>query len=180
VATSLVPACGEFDRGTPGAIQSQLEKGGSPRTSHRSDPVAARPVVHQFVPSGNSDASGSRRDLNYSVSYYHDELAVIDTSAPDSDQVISIPDSQLYKGHKIGLPVDSLEVVIDEYFPNSALFQLGSVAAPEFSVSADRPHGGVGSAKTDIQRERTQHANCGCIGLARWKSRWLLRRNDRD
>jgi len=27
---------------------------------------------------------------NYSVSYYHDELAVIDTSTPDSDQVISI------------------------------------------------------------------------------------------
>src|SRR5246127_2721396 len=30
---------------------------------------------------------------NYSVSYYHDGLALIDTSAPDSDQVISIPDS---------------------------------------------------------------------------------------
>src|SRR6266436_1262570 len=59
---------------------------------------------------------------NYSLSYYHDELAVIDTSAPDFDQVISIPDSQLYKGHKIGLPADSLEVGIDEYFPNSALF----------------------------------------------------------
>src|ERR1700730_17326024 len=44
---------------------------------------------------------------NYSLSYYHDELAVIDTSAPDFDQVISIPDSQLYKGHKIGLPADS-------------------------------------------------------------------------
>jgi cytochrome c biogenesis factor len=37
---------------------------------------------------------------NYSVSYYHDELAVIDTSASDSDQVISVPDSQLYKGHR--------------------------------------------------------------------------------
>ena len=54
---------------------------------------------------------------SYSLSYYHDELALIDRSAPDSDQVISIPDSQLYKGHKISLPVDSLEVVINEYFP---------------------------------------------------------------
>src|SRR6202035_762100 len=27
-----------------------------------SDPVAARPIVHQSVPSGKSDASGSRRD----------------------------------------------------------------------------------------------------------------------
>src|SRR6201986_4446035 len=60
---------------------------------------------------------------NYSLSYYHDELAVIDTSAPDSDRVISIPDSQLYKGHKIGLPVDSLAVGIDEYFINSALLR---------------------------------------------------------
>src|ERR1700759_656715 len=29
---------------------------------------------------------------NYSLSYYHDELALIDTSGSDSDQVISIPD----------------------------------------------------------------------------------------
>src|ERR1700760_3803756 len=46
---------------------------------------------------------------NFSLSFYHNELALIDTSTPDFDQVISIPDSQLYKGHKIGLPVDSLE-----------------------------------------------------------------------
>jgi hypothetical protein len=51
---------------------------------------------------------------NYTLSYYHDEIAVIDTSAPESDQVISIPDSQLYKGRKIVLPVDSLEVGISE------------------------------------------------------------------
>src|SRR6476660_2850996 len=57
----------------------------------------------------------------YTLSYYHNELAMIDTSAPDFDQVSSIPDSQLYKGHKIGLPVDALEVRINEYFPNSAL-----------------------------------------------------------
>src|SRR6201982_775314 len=64
---------------------------------------------------------------NYSVSYYHDELALIDTSAPDFDQVISIPDAQLYKGSKIPLPVDSLEVDIDEYFVNSALLTTGQV-----------------------------------------------------
>src|SRR6201988_4800571 len=34
---------------------------------------------------------------NYSVSYYHDELALIDTNAPDFDKVISISDAQLYK-----------------------------------------------------------------------------------
>jgi hypothetical protein len=57
---------------------------------------------------------------SYSLSYYHDELAVIDTSAHDFDQVISIPDSQLYKGHKIGLPVDSLEMNISSTLPCSA------------------------------------------------------------
>src|SRR6266481_4446476 len=34
---------------------------------------------------------------NYSVSYYDDELALIDTSAAGFDQVISIPATQLYK-----------------------------------------------------------------------------------
>src|ERR1700751_2096500 len=42
---------------------------------------------------------------NYSESLYHDELAVIDTSGAVSDQVISVPDSQLYKGNRISLPV---------------------------------------------------------------------------
>jgi len=51
---------------------------------------------------------------NYSMSYYHDELAVIDISAPEFDRVIAISDSELYQGHRIRLPVDSLEVGIDE------------------------------------------------------------------
>src|SRR5258707_15842242 len=74
---------------------------------------------------------------NYSLSYYHDELALIDTNVPDSDQVISIPDSQLYKDHKIVLPLYSLEVGIDEYFINSALFradQLPSLNYPHLHV----------------------------------------------
>ncbi len=32
---------------------------------------------------------------NYSESLYHDELAIIDTSGSDADQVISVPDSRL-------------------------------------------------------------------------------------
>ena len=90
---------------------------------------------------------------NYSLSYYHDELAVIDTSAPDSDQVISIPDSQLYKGHKIGLPVDSLEVVIKEYFPNSALLRLDQLP------SSNYPHLQIGPMAVLVQQERTYKEN---------------------
>src|SRR6266404_4248847 len=55
-------AFSELDRGAPGAIQIQLEKSGDPRPSRGSDPVAARPIVHRSVPSGKSDAPGSRRN----------------------------------------------------------------------------------------------------------------------
>jgi hypothetical protein len=90
---------------------------------------------------------------NYSLSYYHDELAVIDTSAPDSDQVISIPDSQLSKGHKIGLPVDSLEVGINEYFPNSVLLP------PDQLPSSNYPHLQIGPMAVSVPRERTYKEN---------------------
>ena len=86
---------------------------------------------------------------NYSVSYYHDELAVIDTSSPDFDQVFSIPDSQLYKGHKVRLPVDSLEVDINEYFTNSVL------AAPDRLPSSNDPHLQIGPMAVSVRRERT-------------------------
>src|SRR5260370_20862999 len=49
---------------------------------------------------------------NYSLSYYHDELALIDTSSSDSVQVISIPASQWSNTPRRGLPVDSLKVGI--------------------------------------------------------------------
>src|SRR6266404_3773827 len=55
-------AFSQFDRGTPGTIQIHLEKSGDPRPSRGSDPAAARPIVHQSVPSGKSDPPGSRRD----------------------------------------------------------------------------------------------------------------------
>src|SRR6202008_4597905 len=90
---------------------------------------------------------------NYSVSYYHDELALIDTSAPDFDQVISIPDSQLYKGHKIDLPVDSLEVGIDEYFVNA--LPLAGDQVP----SSNYPHLQIGPMAVSVQTERTYKEN---------------------
>ena len=77
----------------------------------------------------------------------------IDTSASDSDQVTSIPDSQLYKGHKIGLPVDSLEVRIDEYFSNSALVR------PDQLPSSNYPHLQIGPMSASVQREWTYKEN---------------------
>ena len=91
---------------------------------------------------------------NYTLSFYQNELALIDTSAPDFDQVISIPDSQLYKNHKIDLPVDSLSVGIEKYFINSALFPPDKLPFSNYSPT-DRPDGCLGRTRTDVQRERT-------------------------
>src|SRR5260221_146458 len=48
-------AFNEPDRCAPGTIQIHLEKSGDPRPSHGSDPAAARPIVHESIPSGKSD-----------------------------------------------------------------------------------------------------------------------------
>ena len=90
---------------------------------------------------------------NYSVSYYHDELAVIDTSAPDFDRVIAISDSELYKGHQIRLPVDALEVGIDEYYANSAL------GRPDQSPPSNDPQLQIGPMAVAVRRERTYKEN---------------------
>src|SRR5260370_884907 len=90
---------------------------------------------------------------NYSLSFYQNELAVIDTSAPDFDQVISTPDSQLYKNHKIDLPVDSLSVGIDEYFINSALFP------PDKLPSSNYRHLQIGPMAVSVEQEQTYKEN---------------------
>src|SRR5262249_28300979 len=69
---------------------------------------------------------------NYSQSSYFDELAVIDKSAADSDQVISVPASRLSKGSNVNLPVDGLRIVINDYYPNSALISPGQLPQPGY------------------------------------------------
>jgi hypothetical protein len=108
---------------------------------------------------------------NYSISYYHDELAVIDTSATDFDQVISIPDSQLYKGHRIPLPVDSLQVDIDEYLANSAL------SAPGQVPSSNYPHLQIGPMAVAFRQERTykeNERNMPAATVSVWRERGRL------
>jgi len=90
---------------------------------------------------------------NYSVSYYQDELAVIDTSARDSDQVISVPVSELYKGHRISLPLDSLEVAINEYFPNSALVRADQLPSSNYRQLR------IGPMAVSVQLEPTYKEN---------------------
>jgi hypothetical protein len=90
---------------------------------------------------------------NYSESLYHDELAIIDTSGTDSDQVVSVPESRLSKGNRIPLPVDSLEVVIQEYYPNAALVSPGQLPSPSY------PHLPIGPMAVAVQMEKTYKEN---------------------
>jgi len=59
----------------------------------------------------------------------------------------------LYKGHKIVLPVDSLEVGIDEYFINSALLR------PDQLPSSNYPRLQIGPMAVSVQTERTYKEN---------------------
>jgi hypothetical protein len=90
---------------------------------------------------------------NYSESLYHDELAIIDSSGHDSDRVISVPDSQLYKGNRIALPVDSLEVVINDFYPNAALVSPSQLPGPTY------PHLQIGPMADAVPVERTYKGN---------------------
>jgi ResB-like family len=90
---------------------------------------------------------------NYSESLYHDELAIIDTSDPNSDQVVSVPDSQLYRGNRIELPLDSLQVVMKEFYPNAAL------VSPSQLPSQNYPHLDIGPMAVAVQMEKTYKEN---------------------
>jgi hypothetical protein len=90
---------------------------------------------------------------NFSESLYHDELAIIDTSSPDSDQIISVPDSQLYKGNRIDLPADAPQIFIKEYYPNAAL------VAPTQLPSLEFPHLQIGPMASAVQIEKTYKEN---------------------
>jgi hypothetical protein len=90
---------------------------------------------------------------NYSESLYHDELAIIDTSGSETDQVMSVPDSRLYRGSRIELPSDALEVVIQEYYPNSALVSPSQLPSPSY------PHLTIGPMAVAVEMEKTYKEN---------------------
>jgi hypothetical protein len=86
---------------------------------------------------------------NYSESFYFDELAVIDTSGKDSDEVISIPGSRLSKGNRIDLPGAGLRVVVDDYYKNSALISPGRLPRPDY------PHISLGPMAVAVRLDKT-------------------------
>lgn len=72
---------------------------------------------------------------NYSESYSRCELAFVKISDPDSDTVVSIPESYLFKGNIIrnhNLPFD---VKVHEYYENSRLERLSNPMAEQGSAT---------------------------------------------
>ena len=86
-------------------------------------------LVGQLVTSVFQVESQMRLDQgqtsNFSESPYFDELAIIDESGKDFDQVISIPTSGLRRGVDLKLPGSELEVHVNDFYQNAFLINLG-------------------------------------------------------
>ncbi|HEY0789655.1 MAG TPA: cytochrome c biogenesis protein ResB [Chthoniobacterales bacterium] len=68
----------------------------------------------------------------YSESPYFDELAIVDKGLPDRDRVISVPDSMLRPGREIPLPGEGLKLVVNDFYPNSALVSPTRLPSPSY------------------------------------------------
>jgi hypothetical protein len=86
---------------------------------------------------------------NYSESPYFDEVAIIDRSASDSDQVTTVPASMLQPGRAIDLPGDGLKLTVHAFYPNAALIN------PNQLPSASYPHLQVGPMAVAVAVEKT-------------------------
>ncbi len=62
------------------------------------------------------DVGGTK---NYSESSRKNELAIIDTTDPDKDHVVAIPESILAKGGEIRTPELPFALRVEKYYPNS-------------------------------------------------------------
>ncbi|HEX4201410.1 MAG TPA: hypothetical protein VHY59_07820, partial [Chthoniobacterales bacterium] len=95
---------------------------------------------------------------NYSESPYFDELAIIDQSKTDSDQVISVPSGRLIKGQRITLPA-GLQLQVDEAYQNAALINPNQLPSPNYPHLRLGPMAvAVAIPKTYKQNERNQPA----------------------
>jgi cytochrome c biogenesis factor len=88
---------------------------------------------------------------NYSESFRHVELAITDTSNPDTDTVAAIPESMLAKGDSVQIPKLPFTVMVKAYMPNSALQMIGPKAGGG-PVDADK---GVGLQVVAVPRPMT-------------------------
>jgi ResB-like family len=86
---------------------------------------------------------------NFAESPYFDEVAIIDRSANDSDQVTAIPTTLLHAGKTIDLSTDGLRLAINSFYPNAALI------SPNQLPSANYPHLQIGPMAIAVPVEKT-------------------------
>lgn len=67
---------------------------------------------------------------SYSEGFREAELAVIDTSNPEVDRVVSIPEGRLEEGGVIQHPALPFLIDIQAYYPNARIFRRGTGMAP--------------------------------------------------
>jgi hypothetical protein len=88
---------------------------------------------------------------NYSESGRKNELAVIDTTDPDKDRVVAIPESLVAQGGEIRTPELPFTLRVEKYFPNS--FPTGPMSgASEKIKSADGLGRRLSFSPTNITR----------------------------
>jgi ResB-like family len=80
---------------------------------------------------------------NYSESFRENELVVIDTTDPKTDEVVAVPESLLKPGASLQHPRLPFRLVVKDYYPNSAL-QMKAGATP----GATQATQGIGTTVT--------------------------------
>ena len=86
---------------------------------------------------------------SYSESPYLDELAIIDSSGANTDEVISVPASRLARGRSISLPGAGLTLQVNDFYENAAL------VGPNQLPSENYPHLRVGPMAVAVPIPRT-------------------------
>jgi len=110
-------------------------------------------LVGQLVTSVFEEESQVQLDQgqtkNYSESPYLDELAIIDSSGANTDEVISVPASRLAKGRSISLPGEGLTLQVNDFYENAAL------VSPNQLPRENYPHFRVGPMAVAVPIPRT-------------------------
>jgi hypothetical protein len=110
-------------------------------------------LVGQLVTSVFEEESQVQLDRgqtkSYSESPYLDELAIIDSSGANTDEVISVPASRLARGRSISLPGAGLTLQVNDFYENAAL------VGPNQLPSENYPHLRVGPMAVAVPIPRT-------------------------
>jgi len=114
-------------------------------------------LVGQLVTSVFQVESQMRLDQgqtsNFSESPYFDELAIIDESGKDFDQVTSIPTSDLHRGADLKLPGSDVAVHVNDFYQNAFLINPGQLPSPNY------PHLKLGPMAVAVAAEPTYKQN---------------------